>query len=583
MFQKQIQLIKRFCEPALLDKKETAKAIFLALLEAFLNDILPIVTIAILLTAIQNQDTKEIILISLVTTGIVFLLLVIRYRFMLGWYWSSHRRFYALLEEKYRARILLKDNIAFETQGTGKIQSIIENGMATWVRFFTDCLWYVIRIFSTITIGLIVLSKMGFEYIIAFIFFLIFTTTSYIYFRIKKYKIDLVQREIRNEYNANSVRTIMSRIEILFSDNTQKEAKKLFEFKMREFRNGIASDKWGFLANVSAAQLVLLLPFVGTALFILYDARGLTVESAALLVTFVVFSNKLADMIWSFIHFIGQGMDSFPDIKKLWEFLDNTPDIQGYNTGSDFKHTGGSIELKSVSFTYGENSEHVLRDFSMSIAGGSKVAFVGRSGSGKTTIAKLITGYMRPTQGDVLIDGQNLRDISLKSYYAYIGYLTQDPMVFDGTIRENLLYAVSSDTTSDEDIQQALEKAECDFVWKTEKGLDTQIGEKGVRLSGGEKQRLAIAKLFLKNPEIIVLDEPTSALDSFSEDSVTKAMNELFVGRTVIIIAHRLQTVKKADHIIVLDAGKIVEEGTHGDLVRSGGTYARMLDMQSGF
>jgi ABC-type multidrug transport system fused ATPase/permease subunit len=231
-------------------------------------------------------------------------------------------------------------------------------------------------------------------------------------------------------------------------------------------------------------------------------------------------------------------------------------------------------------------SKMVLKDFSLKIKAGSKVALVGRSGSGKTTIAKLISGYMRPTSGQVIVDGQDLAEVSLKSYYKYIGYLTQEPMVFDGSVRENLLYAVSEEdakTITEQQINEVLKKAQCEFILQMQDGLETQIGEKGIRLSGGERQRLAIAKLFLKNPEIIILDEPTSALDSFSEEAVTKAMEELFKGRTVIIIAHRLQTVKRADEIIVLEDGEIKERGSHTELVQKGGHYAQMLEMQSGF
>lgn len=233
-----------------------------------------------------------------------------------------------------------------------------------------------------------------------------------------------------------------------------------------------------------------------------------------------------------------------------------------------------------------EENKMVLKDFSLKIKAGSKVALVGRSGSGKTTIAKLISGYMRPTSGQVIVDGQDLAEVSLKSYYKYIGYLTQEPMVFDGSVRENLMYAVSEEnlgSISEDKIVEFLKKAQCDFILNMKDGLETQIGEKGIRLSGGERQRLAIAKLFLKDPEIIILDEPTSALDSFSEEAVTKAMEELFKGRTVIIIAHRLQTVKRADEIIVLEEGEIKERGNHNELIQKGGHYAKMLEMQSGF
>ena len=208
------------------------------------------------------------------------------------------------------------------------------------------------------------------------------------------------------------------------------------------------------------------------------------------------------------------------------------------------------------------------------------------------------------------MDEQNLKETSLKSYYADIGYLTQEPSVFDGTVRENLLYAVteplpnpplqgegtgtrvkdeaSSLLTGENwercfDIETIITLAHCEFIYDLPNGLDTEIGERGVKLSGWQKQRLAIAKIFLKNPKIIILDEPTSALDSLSEQKITKAMHNLFQDRTVIVIAHRLQTVKHAHEIIVIQAGKIQERGTHASLVRKKWFYKQMLDLQSWF
>ncbi len=194
---------------------------------------------------------------------------------------------------------------------------------------------------------------------------------------------------------------------------------------------------------------------------------------------------------------------------------------------------------------------------------------------------KLLAGYMRPASGELLIDGQDITKTRLNSYYPHIGYLTQEPSVFDGTIEENLLYSVRGKITK-KTIDEAIELAECQFIYELEHGLQTEIGERGIRLSGGQKQRLAIAKIFLKNPEIILLDEPTAALDSYSEQKVAKAFERLFAGRTVIVIAHRLQTVKSADDIIVLEKGKIVERGTHKQLLKLGGKYAGMVDLQSG-
>lgn len=240
---------------------------------------------------------------------------------------------------------------------------------------------------------------------------------------------------------------------------------------------------------------------------------------------------------------------------------------------------------------------------------------------------KMLAWYLEPSSGKIVIDGEDFSEISLRSYYRHIWYLTQEPSVFDATIRENLMSAISRDASltfrskkdeksisllhlasnhspkrrkehrsdfdsfpsplegewEDEKLIEALTLAHCDFVFSLEKGMDTEIGERGVRLSGGQKQRLAIAKIFLKDPEIILLDEPTSALDSFSEEAITLALDSLFEWRTVIIIAHRLQTVKKADDIIVMEEGKVVERWNHETLVSHGGIYAKMLELQSGF
>ncbi len=202
---------------------------------------------------------------------------------------------------------------------------------------------------------------------------------------------------------------------------------------------------------------------------------------------------------------------------------------------------------------------------------------------------KLIAGYIHPQFGSISVDkqelpnGQNDDFVSLQSYYQHIGYLTQEPNVFDGTIYDNLTYALDDNVIDDDVINQIIESSQCQFIYDFPEGLQTHIGEKGIKLSGWQRQRLAIAKIMLKNPQIILLDEPTSALDSFSEEEVTKALHNLFVWKTVIVIAHRLQTVKQADEIIVLESGKIVERWNHNELVKHAWQYAKMLELQSGF
>ena len=255
--------------------------------------------------------------------------------------------------------------------------------------------------------------------------------------------------------------------------------------------------------------------------------------------------------------------------------------MKWYDTWKDFEYKKGEIEIKNLSYSYVKNKP-VFENFNLKIKWAKVTAFVGNSWSWKSTLVKLIAGYIHPDSGEIIVDWQKLSEVNLKSYYKNIWYLTQEPSVFDWTILDNLTYAVDRELKSGE-LEKVLKQAKCEFVYDLENGLDTEIWERWVRLSWWQKQRLAIAKIFLKDPKIIILDEPTSALDSFSEEQITYAMHNLFKGRTVIIIAHRLQTVKEADDIILLENGEIKERWIHKELVKLKWDYNKMLELQSGF
>ncbi len=283
-----------------------------------------------------------------------------------------------------------------------------------------------------------------------------------------------------------------------------------------------------------------------------------------------------------FISFYVDASKRFVTLEKLWDFFDTTPQITGYEEWNTFTYETWYIELQNLSYAY-EGNKNVFENFDLKVRGWNITAFVWPSGGGKSTLVKLIAGYLKANSWEILIDGQKLTETSLKSYYQDVGYLTQEPSVFDGTVRENLMYALGEEILDETHLQQILKLSRCEFIYDLPQWLDTEIGERGVKLSGGQKQRLAIAKIFLKNPKIIILDEPTSALDSQSEKAITQAMHELFKDRTVLVIAHRLQTVKYADEIIVIDSGKIIERGNHEELVKQKWYYAEMLELQSGF
>ena len=238
-----------------------------------------------------------------------------------------------------------------------------------------------------------------------------------------------------------------------------------------------------------------------------------------------------------------------------------------------------SLEFRGVTFQYDGTEQPALRDINLSISAGEVVALVGSSGSGKTTLANLVPRFYEPTRGMILLDGQNTREGTLKSLRRQIGIVSQDTVLFDETVRNNIAYG-KLDAAEHELVEAAQAAYAHDFIQRLPDGYDTVIGENGVKLSGGERQRLAIARAILRDPPILILDEATSSLDSESERIVQLALSNLMRNRTTLVIAHRLSTVQNADRIIVLDRGGIVETGSHEELLRKGGRYQRLHAIQ---
>ena len=239
----------------------------------------------------------------------------------------------------------------------------------------------------------------------------------------------------------------------------------------------------------------------------------------------------------------------------------------------------GQITLQNVGFCYPGTSRLVLREIDLEVDSGETIALVGRSGSGKTTLCNLIARFYDPTTGTIALDGVNLRDIEVENYRQLLGIVEQDVFLFDGTIAENIAYGDRWATRA-QIVHAARTANAAEFIDRLSDGYDTLIGERGVRLSGGQRQRLAIARAVLADPRIFILDEATSNLDSESERLIQQSLDQLLRGRTSFVIAHRLSTIRHADRILVLDAGAIVEAGSHGELISSGGLYRDMVDLQ---
>ena len=281
---------------------------------------------------------------------------------------------------------------------------------------------------------------------------------------------------------------------------------------------------------------------------------------------------------------IGAVIESYPKgiagFQRYTQFLDTRPDIADAPDAKTVERLDGDIEYRCVAFGY-RGGKPVIAGLDLSIERGETVAFVGSSGAGKTTICSLLPRFYEVEAGAILIDGIDIRDMTLKSLRSNIGIVSQDVFLFAGTIRENIAYG-RLDASEAEIVEAARRARLAELIAGLPEGLDTVIGERGVKLSGGQKQRLAIARIFLRNPPILILDEATSALDTETERAIQQSLAELAEGRTTLVIAHRLATIANADRILVIEDGRIVEQGDHHDLLsRSAGHYRRLQAVQS--
>ncbi len=295
--------------------------------------------------------------------------------------------------------------------------------------------------------------------------------------------------------------------------------------------------------------------------------------------TFIVSVNLFISPVNTLIGFMEQFQNGVSGFKRFLEIMDEAPENEAADAG-ELANVEGTIEFRNVSYAYDESKE-VLQNVDLKLEKGRKLALVGPSGGGKTTLCHLLPNFYKLGEGDgaILIDGKDIRGLTLDSVRRNIGIVQQDVFLFVGTIRENILYGRPDAT--EEEVYEAAKRANIhDYVMTLEKGYDTEIGERGVKLSGGQKQRLSIARVFLKDPAILILDEATSALDNTTEVLIQQALDELCKGRTTLVVAHRLSTIRNADEIAVVMDGRITEKGTHETLMAAGGTYKDLYSLQ---
>ncbi|MFG6146883.1 ABC transporter ATP-binding protein [Halobacillus sp. B23F22_1] len=381
------------------------------------------------------------------------------------------------------------------------------------------------------------------------------------------------RRMFHNVAEINSrVEDSIGGIRVVQAFANEKHEQNKFQTNNDQYRTTKLQSYKIMAQNVTANYVLMRLVTLFTLLFGTYFviAGELTYGE---FVAFILLANILIGPIQK----INAVIESYPKgiagFKRYTEIIDTDPDIQD-REDAVAKELRGTIQYKDVTFGY-EGLAPVLHEIDLSIHPGETVAFVGPSGAGKTTLCSLLPRFYEIQAGEITIDGTDIRDITLDALRNQIGIVQQDVFLFSGTIRENIAYGNLQAT--DEEIMQASIRARLDeFIANQPQGLDTVIGERGVKLSGGQKQRLSIARMFLKNPPILILDEATSALDTETEIAIQKSLEELTEGRTTLVIAHRLATIKNADRIMVVTKDGIAEQGNHEELLESEGIYSRL-------
>lgn len=522
---------------------------------------------------------KEWLLFSYYTWSIwIFGLVVIIYFFsvrkvFLRW----DNKFEQYLNKKVLTKFIHLDNTYIESQGTWRLIDIIRQWINTWINllwiltlsmmmslFFT--IWSLTNVYLLSPI-LFLVFLIGLS---LFVFLVVLFNKKIIHYR-------TIAKEIWVEYSRNLVKIISSKFEILQSKKINSELDWLASLLNKYWDNHAYIQTYIELmfATLRFFILVLRLSTFWYVWYLTYQGQ-MNPSSLITLVTAIwIIDITLMFFIENYKTFVKEIIH----VQKLWNTIECGPEIEWYFTGNKFEFKKWNIELKDITFEY--DWKKVLENFNLSIEWWKKTALIGKSWVWKTTLVKLISWFVRPKWWQVIIDWQDLKDTSLESFYSQIWYFTQESSLFDWTIRENLLYSITN-TVSEDEIKDALLKAKCEFVFNFKNWLDTEIWERGIMLSGWQKQRITLAKVFLKNPKILILDEPTSALDSFSESEITKAIHNLMEWRTIIIIAHRLQTIKECDMIYVLWQNKVLESWTHSELIKKWKEYKQMVNLQSG-
>ncbi|KKS77172.1 MAG: ABC transporter-related protein [Parcubacteria group bacterium GW2011_GWC1_43_11b] len=431
---------------------------------------------------------------------------------------------------------------------------------------------------SVVSIIVVLLGVKPLLALLVFVWVIIFLSVSY---AVTKYKLkyDIARNEAESATTAHLADSATNHLNVkLFNGYDQEVANFGASNQDLYKKRKLAWDIWAIFESFQMLLSIVLEVGIFYVAIMLWRKGILTVGDFALIQVYIV---VILNQVWDFGRIIRQFYESLSDAEEMTEILTTPHEIVDVPGAKELVVKKGQIIFKNVVFNY-HATRTVLNKINLTIASGEKIAFIGPSGAGKSTLIKLLFRMHDLTAGTISIDSQNIAKVTQESLWHNVSLVPQDPILFHRSLMENIRYGLPSAT--DEQVIEASKKARChDFISQQEKGYDTFVGERGIKLSGGERQRVAIARAILRNAPILVLDEATSSLDSESEHLIQEALEELMADKTVLMVAHRLSTIRRADRIIVIESGQIAEEGNHDELANTeGGIYAKLWQLQAG-